>query len=123
MIMAVVVKLRKAKITTISKLQIAIASFAMAISVWANDFGVKMIENEQGKFYLIETQIEKISPVRDHRVAPLYAKSQLIKYLRKQHPVNQISLSQFILEKKTVTQNKTIFLFKVNAENVKIVRE
>lgn len=111
----------------LKNLKTTIASNILALSLllsnplWADPFGVTIKEIDHQQFYFIETKILKIDRQRDNQVAPLYAKGQLIKYLRKKQKVGKVVLSKFTLVQKTVDNQYQRFLFRVNVDDVKIM--
>ncbi|KMK52456.1 hypothetical protein RO21_00985 [[Actinobacillus] muris] len=115
--MVVDVKLRNLKTTIISNV-IGIISFLSIMPAVANSFGVSL-KKENGKMvYFIETKLDTINRSRDSRVAPIYAKSQLLKYLKNKHSFASVDLKHFTLLKVEKHNGYSVFIFKVNKSNV-----
>lgn len=113
------VKLKKLKTTIISSCFGAIFLLLTTPS-YANQFGVKVQENNQEKYYLIETKIEKVNRSRDSRIAPVKAKSQLLKYLKRQRKTAEVELKHFSLIKQSSNEKYRVFLFEVKEENIEM---
>lgn len=107
--MEVDVKLKKLKITIIS-------SF-IALGFWNNSAFANNIKDICGQ-YIIEVILPQSDRITENRIAPLKAKSELLKKLKSKYQIKSIQLHQFTLIKKEYFNNKVKFTFKIERKNI-----
>ncbi|MGX2974614.1 hypothetical protein ACWIUH_03070 [Ursidibacter arcticus] len=86
----------------------------MSNTVLANN-----VKDVDGK-YIIEVILPKSDRVSENRIAPLKAKSELLKKLQTKSQIRSIQLQQFILVKKEYLIDKVKFTFKVDKQFVQL---
>lgn len=113
------VKLRNLRITIISKIN-CIFYLLISLPCIANDLGVS-VKKENGEwFYFIEVYLSKDRKHHNERIAPIYAKANLVKYFKQSENISSLDLKEFTLVKKSTLKDKVYFLFKIKSENIKV---
>ena len=110
--MGLVVKLRRLKTTIISSL------FIFSSYIYANVSSIKL----DGETYIIETQVNKMNRAQESRIATMKAKVQLARFLKKQSKSIIVDLQHFIFVDRKITQNKVIYRFKIDKNNIEVIK-
>lgn len=76
---------------------------------------------EQGKSYIVMTEVEKINRNTDMKKATIKAKSQLARYLNPKSKSVSIEIKQFQFISKSHYSDKIIYRFKIDKDNVQVI--
>ncbi|MBN6710394.1 hypothetical protein JFL47_03980 [Haemophilus haemoglobinophilus] len=101
----------------LKKLKITIISSFIVLGFWNNSALANNVKEVDGQ-YIIEIILPQSDRITENRIAPLKAKSELLKKLKSKSQIKSIQLHQFTLVKKEYFNNKVKFTFKIERKNV-----
>lgn len=108
------VKLRKLKTTIIFSLTLLCCS--PAVLSLERKSNVRVDQDT----YTIEVKIEATNRTRDNRIAPLLAKSALVRYFKQKKQIISVDLKHFSPINSQQNQQEKVFLFKVKKSDITI---
>ena len=117
-----VVKLKKLKIMTISSFfKLVIVALGLSATItFAKSTNVSVVQKTNKQYFIVEVTFEKweVSSLND-KTAPLYAKSALLKHLRKSNPeLKTIQLQHFSPLSVMKNENGRTFRFGIYSDQI-----
>lgn len=95
--------------------------FIISTSAFSKETEVFKINNGVKTYYLVNITLEGKDRIYNDRIAPIYAKSALMKHLRKSNKnISSVDLTHFTIDKVVQSHQKRKYSFKVYPEQISL---
>lgn len=93
----------------------------ISTSVFSQKAEVFKINDKGQLYYLVNITLESHDRIYNDRIAPIYAKSALMKHLRKSNKnISSVDLTHFTIDKVVQSSQKRKYSFKVYPEQISL---